>query len=388
MKILLLLGTLILGAPVWAQTENAVPPAAPQAVESPQQSWDFTPDFLRGQHQISWRLAPKFEDDLLVSTLTDDGVTVSEVIRFPDADGQTVATLTANFDKKGRLQKQELRGAQSKLLQTQTDFNKSVPISVPGSMLSLQTIVSQGTLKERVLSIGLPNSPLSLRSKYDERGRRTRDDFRKLAGGHNQSVDYLYNARGLETITVSGDNAATLSIERDDKGKMRAVHVLQNGLLARFAAPLRDSKGKVSGTKIESYSGGILSETSETYLEGDEPLDPNRPRGNFTERTITENGEQKTERKFDFSVGIGKPKVAAAARPRILKRTVYASAKLSFEEISRDGVLRQRTDFNSNGVIFKLTQFNADGSVASTLDMTKVPYVDGNIIRRAPDAAP
>lgn len=382
MKTALLLCALFFGAPVWAQNQTVAPLVAPQT-EPLAQRWEFTPDFLSGQHQIAWRIAPDFEDNLLVATLTDAGVTTSEIINFPDAGGKTVAVLRATFDKKGQLQKQELRDAQGQVTQRQTDFEKSAPLSVENSVLSLQTIVAKGVLQTRILSLNLPNLPTALSSRYNEHGRRTSDEWIYQTKGRGQRVTYDYNARGLEKITVTGDNAATLSVERDAKGKTRATRLTRNGLLEQSVAPLRDLKGNVIGTRVENYRSGILSETLETYLEGDEPLDPNRPRPTFSERTTTEGGQQTTEKNFDFSVGIGKP-IAAPARALIAKRTVYAGAKPTYEEIARDGVLTQRSDFNDNGVISKVTQFNADGNVASTFDVAKIPYADGaqGIIRK------
>ena len=385
MKIPLLLCVLFLGAPLRAQTPAPAPDvkALETAAAAPQR-WQFTPDFLRDQNQISWRIAPEFEDALLVTTTTNTGVTTGETVNFPDENGVTLAVLTATFDKKGQLQKQQLRDKQGKVLQTQTGFDAIVPLSVPGSIVGLATSVTGGTLKRR-FAIGYRNLPIVLVAQSDERGRRTHDDFGPLSAGQNQTVDYIYSARGPEKITVSGDNAATLLFDRDDTGKTRAVRATQNAVLTRFSAPIRDEKGDISGTRTETYRGGILSEATEDYLEGIRAPDPNRPREKFTERTLNENGAPVTERKYEWSADIGGPKTARETRARLTKHTVYAGAKPVSEEMARDGVLTQRIEFNGNGLITKLTTFKADGSVESVLDFAKASsFADGGVIRKTP----
>ena len=379
MKIPILL--LLMATPALAQTPEVAPApvvAEAKSVEaSMPQMWEFAPDFLRDQNRISWRTDDGSE---FFGTLTTGaGVLVSETIGFPDVGGKTMAMLTTKFDKSGQLQRVELRDTTQKLFMVQTEFtDRTTPIAVKGSTVSQQGVMANGMLVQRTLTLDFPIGKNTLTSDYDARGRRVTDTLADKNGQPIRTIRYLYDAKGLNAIE---DGAIRSMIERDNKGRMISVSAMSNGLLQRHAAPLRDDKGNVTGTRIEDYSGGILREVNEITQEGGAPRN-SRLSQSSNEKTIFENGQQSNEKKFEFRVDISPSKQPATASAEIRKRMIYRAGKVATEELFRDGQLTQRSEFNGNGVIAKLTTFNADGSVANAIDTSAIPYADGGIIRR------
>ena len=157
---------------------------------------------------------------------------------------------------------------------------------------------------------------------------------------------------------------------------MRALSATQNGLLTRSARPIKDDKNVIIGTRIEDYASGILQEVNEiTHEDGKD----NRTSESSSTTTTNENGQQTTENKFELRMNVG-PRAPAVATVEVRERTLYKNAKIATEELFRDGVLTQRSEFNDNGVIAKTTDFNADGSIASEIDSSVIPSANGGII--------
>ena len=370
MKTAIFLLALIAATPTLAQTPDARIPAAPVAVAAPAPSnWEFAPDFLRDQTRISWS-APNANGagKFFVTTTDSAGIPTGEVVNLLSKTGKNWGTLTATFDKKGRLKDQVMDG----LLGAMSLGNSDSQANMTLSDVVVKTNAKKGSISKRTFTLTFPSLTGALVCTYDARGRRARDVFTPTVGAA-RTINYVYDARGLSQI---GDGATTTTIERDANGKMRALSAIQSGLLTRSATPLKNDKGAIIGTRIEDYSGGILSEVNEITREGGQP---NRTSETSSSNVTTDaNGQQTTENKFEFRVDINPPKTPAVAAVEVRTHSVYKNAKISSEEIYRDGILTRRSEFNANGVIEKLTDFNADGSVASELDSRAIPYADGS----------
>ena len=370
MKILSLL--LLLAAPALAQTPDATPPivAAPEvkaAQLSP--SWDFAPDFRLDQNQIIWRTNSAADGIAFFSATTNAaGVMTGQTIRFVDSSGQPLGSFFIAFDKRGRAQKQQL-----------LDPGGMPTLGIGNSLPLVATTPEDGPMSRQVFTFPGANGATVLTADYDARGRRARDVLAKDAKTL-RTINYFYDAKGLSRIE---DGASRLTIERDVRGKMRAMSIVENGLLLRSATPLRDEKNKVTGTRIEDYSGGVLQEVNEIYLEGG--AKDSRISQSFSDTTTVENGQQTNKQTFDYRIDVGGTKKPVKPAVEVRKRTTYRNATIATEEIYRDGVLAQRSEFNANGVVEKITDFNADGSIAAAIDTGKVPYVGayGGIIRRS-----
>ena len=367
MKNLVLLLALAAATPALSQT-----PDAPTVVNSPvaeanlSVTWEFTPDFLRDRNTIVWNMA----GSIYTAVTTGAGVPQSETIFFANQKGEFVAFARDEFDKTGKLGKMGQPDANSApFVPTTTSDNKSA--------LSLQTTFDKKQLKRQFFALDFASGKRTLTSHFDARGRHSSDVFADENGKPLRTIQYIYDAKGLSKIT---DGAANFIIERDADGKMRSVSATQNGLLARSATPIRNDKGAIIGTRIEDYQSGILQEVNEITREGGDKS--SRVSQTSSDKTVYENGQQSNEKKFEFRVDISPPKTPAVAAVEVRKRTLYKNAKIATEELFRNGVLTQRSQFNENGIIENVTDFNADGSVASEVDTRKVPYANGGITRR------
>lgn len=362
MKIPVLLLALAVATPALAQTPDA--PAAPRTLYAHMELptlWEFSPDFLRDQNNITWFMSLSAQFSAMT---TGTGIPKSETILFSNKPWKVTVISKATFDKHGNLQKQEsLDGKYNSFEET--------PNPIIYRPLSLQTSVNKGRLARRVLTLDTGQSKNFLTCDYDARGRRQRDVF-TASDGTSRTVNYFYDAQGLSKIT---DGAANILIERNKNGQMRSLSATQNGLLMRSATPIKDDKGAIIGTRIEDYNSGILQEVNEITQESGATK---RTSQTLSDTTSFINGQQTNERKFEFRMDIGSNSSDVAA-VESRKRTVYKNAKIATEELFRNGVLTQRSEFNDNGVIENVTSFNADGSVVSAVDLAihQVPYVDG-----------
>ena len=373
MKILWLLLALAVATPTFAQTPIASAPANVAAIEAPAlTTWEFAPDFLRDQSRISWS-APNASGvgQFFVTTINGAGVPTGEVVNLISATNRNWGTVTATFDKKGKLKDQVMSG----LLGAMSLGNADSKAEITLSDVSVKTSAKKGFLVKRTFTLKFPNLNGTLVCEYDARGRRQRDIL--TANSAVRTLNYAYDARGLSQIT---DGATNFTIERDADGKMRSMSAIENGLLKHSATPIKNSNGAIIGTRIEDYNGGIFQEVNETTREGSDST-KRTSKTSTTSTTPGENGEQTTENKFGFRVNIdsGAPAVAAV---EVRTRTLYKNAKIASEELFRNGVLTQRSEFNDNGIVFKVIFFNADGSVASETDLSKTPYVYGGIVRK------
>ena len=368
------------GVAAVAVAQNPVAPAvanAPKIEESAPANWEFAPDFLRDQTRISWGAPTKDNANAFFVTTTDGaGVPTGEIINLVSSRGRNWGTITATFDKKGRLKDQVMSG----ILGANSLGNADSQAEIRTSDVVAKTNAKKGAISKRTFTLKFPDLTGTLICIYDARGRRQSDVFTPTVGAPNagaaRTINYAYDARGLSKIS---DAATNYSIERDADGKMRSLSAIQNGLMVRSAMPIKDDKGAIIGTRSEIYAGGILQEVNEITREGGVT---NRTSATSSSTTTTDaNGGQTTENKFEFRRDVGS-RAPAVAAVEVRKHTVYRNTKIALEEIFRDGVLTRRSEFNANGVIEKVTEFNADGSVASALDASKIPYVDGGIIRR------
>lgn len=373
MKNLFFLLALTAATPTFAQTPDAPAIVKPADVAAPAPTvWNFSPDFLRDQSRISWT-APNTTDnnEFFVTTLDNAGVATGEIIKLLGNNNRNWGTVTATFDKNGKLKDQVLTG----LLGTTSLGNADSGAEMTPADVSVKTNAKKGSLSKRTFTLKFPDLKGTLVCEYDASGRRQRDVL--TANGAVRTINYVYDARGLSQIS---DGATNTTIERDADGKMRSVSALQNGLLVRSATPVKDDKGAIIGTRNENYNGGILAEVNEITSEGG--AKPSRTSQSSSDRTTYENGQPSNEKKFEFRVDISPPRTPAVAAVEVRKRTLYRNAKIASEETFRDGKLAQRSEFNDNGVIAKTTNFNADGSIASVLDASVIPYANGAIIRR------
>ncbi len=373
MKIPFLLLALAAATPALSQTLDAPALAKTPIVEaSAPDSWQFTPDFLRDQSRISWS-APNVSGagEFFVTLTNGAGGPTGEVVNLLSATNRNWGTVTATFDKKGKLKDQLMSGLAGAMSLGNADSKAEITLSD----VSVVTSAKKGSLAERTFALKFPNMTGTLVCQYDARGRRQRDIL--TANGAVRTINYIYDARGLSQIV---DGTTNTIIERDADGKMRSMSAMQNGLLARSATPIRGDKGAIVGTRIEDYQSGILREVNETTQQGGKS-NRRTSETSSTSTTTGANGAQSTENKFEFRVNINSSTPAVAA-VEVRKRTLYRNAKIASEETFRGGVRTQRSEFNDNGVISKVTNFNADGSVASEMDTSAIPYINGEMIRR------
>ena len=379
MKFSITLLPLMLCAPALAQTPQITASIVAPQVASAAPTWEFAPDFLRDQTRVSWS-APSGSgaNEFFVTTINGEGVPTGEVVNLLSSAGKNWGTITAIFDKKGRLKDQVMSG----LLGATSLGNSDSQAKMVVSDVDIKTEAKKGLLTKRTFTLKFPDLVGTLVCNYDARGRRQRDVFTPTAGtpgaGVARAINYVYDARGLSAMS---DGTTNFTIERDVDGKMRSLSAIQNGLLTRSATTIKGDKGAILGTRTETYAGGILQESNEVTREGG--TSNSRISETSSSTTTDGNGGQTTENKFEFRMDIG-PKAPVKPVVEVRKHTVYRNTKTALEEIYRNGILTQRSEFNDNGIIEKVTSFNADGSVASTVDTSKIPYADGSggIIRR------
>lgn len=112
MKLSLLFVALTAATPTFAQNPIASALVNVLAIEAPvPTTWEFAPDFLRDQSRISWS-APNASGagEFFATTTNGAGILTGEVVNLLNASNRNCGTVTATFDKKGKLKDQVMSG--------------------------------------------------------------------------------------------------------------------------------------------------------------------------------------------------------------------------------------------------------------------------------------
>ncbi len=415
MKTSLLLCALAFAAPAIAQT---TPPATPSMAmpQAPTQAkdwhsagldlgvfnFDFVTDYAPSRHHLAWnRATPQdvagvaLDVPFFVHDCDAQGTPVREQIRFMDAENRVLTTLTATFDAKGKLDKQEARDtAGGAVLQVPNGQD----VAVDASVMQMRTETKDGFLAKRFFVLPTADGGKAfLTCYYDKRGRRIRDVAISSIAMPERTVTYSYDARGLSQTTFEKTKDAPetrLSMERDKSGANVGVRVTEAGQLVSVSKALRDAKGTTVGSRSETYEGGKLAKVVE--VRHDEKGDIHTQfdaKGQVTARQTRQNGRITTEmiengkvtarieanekgeieRETNYNAdgtfaettrADGIVTVAVKdAKGVMIKRTVGTPEMMQFSEYFEQGKLRDRLDYNELGTPGTVTHYREDGSV-------------------------
>ena len=347
MKTSLFLLSLLLGAAT-AQAQVPAAPTAPATEAMPDKTTEraedaakpvefgFNADFDQVQNHIIWKGVSddgQNKIDFFVYDSGNKGVPLAETIAFFDENKRSLATLNVSFDETGKIQNQELLGADDKPMATE-GRNMNL-LTVAGSGISVETTVKAGWLRQRVFTLKFPTWNGVLTSDYDERGRRARDVFSSSTAEQPSIITYSYEERGLNAVkaAASNDNGEIrIEAQRNEAGENIRTRMFYNGELRLIATPLRDEQGKVNGSRTENYDGGEVSDIVE--IRG-------QTEGDVVSTTLTQTD----------------------AKGVIQERQLQTEGRTIFVEEFENGKLRQRVDFDKNGEPLFVTHYKDDGSV-------------------------
>ena len=272
------------------------------------------------------------------------GVIESETIFFLDDEGAVLNTLNSLFDESGHLASQTLtKGTEPpRALNWFKMGAQSISLDVDDSFLSARYTVKNGFLKERVLTLKLPSGTRTMKTLYDEMGRRERDITDRAASDSITTpvtIQFFYDQSGLtRALTPSGpDNKANeFTLERSADGRIAQMIAKEGGVLMMRSTLLPDEQGKSGGMKTENFEDGILA------------------------HVIVLNGEAKSAVEEEYEDGV------LVSRKTQKLGEGGALQLISLEEFDPNGKLAQRTEYDKDGVATSVTTYNADGTVKST----------------------
>ena len=266
-----------------------------------------------------------------------NGVIESEKLSFINEAGAVLGTLTSSFDEKGHLKGQSLvEGAKPpRALDWFVAGTKSPLLTLQDSALTASYTLRDGLLQQRVLNVKTPSGASEIATTYDALGRRERDSISNTRS-KNQFL-YVYDQDGLTSLrgdSGPNDKPFELTLTRNKDGQMAQLAAKTDGILTYRATPFYDEAGKGTGTKMENFEKGVL--TNLMLIK------------------------DKSVIKESYRDGV------LASRNTLIVGEGQAVQVVSLEEFDASGKLAKRTDYNADGTASAVTTFNADGSVKST----------------------